>query len=486
VEERVASLTKRTIILIICRTLNFGVQLLSPIFLTRILGDAFAYGQYREFVLYATMSAVIIDFSIQSNLLYFIPKRPEKERESVTNSALFLLVTSVIGILAIFLGRNLIRAHTSYDFIAPLMVYVFFFVNLDFFETYSLGRRRTLAVLYYSTARIVVRIVSVIVAAYISHDIMFILKVMIVVEVVKFAFLAFFFRRHFTRHIDRELIREQMRFIVPLGSTGVIGSLNTQLAQFVISVTMGAERLAFYTIGSYQVPFLNIIRSSVIDTLFPEMTIASERDRLKLWQRANVVFCFMIFPVFAVFMYHARTFIETLFTAQYAAAVPLFRIYLFMMLLQCFEMGTPLRTANQNRWFVFGGILSLTVDIGFILAFFKILGFIAPALAIVLGEISIALFLGWKVMRLYSVDIGGLFMWKKILSVVTACIASLPVLFAGELFALNAVVRAVVFSSLYLAAYLLVVGRFRVEEIEFIRGKAIGVLRRTVLRGGRP
>jgi O-antigen/teichoic acid export membrane protein len=248
---------------------------------------------------------------------------------------------------------------------------------------------------------------------------------------------------------------------------------------------MGVERLALYAIGSYQIPVIGIIRSSVVDALFPEMTVAGERDRLRLWQRANVVFCFMIFPVFVVFMYHARTFVGTLFTDQYIAAVPLFRIYLIMMVLQCFEMGTPLRTANQNRSFVFGSVLSLAVDIGFILAFFKILGFIAPAIAIVLGETAIALYLGRKVMKIYSVGVGGLLMWRKIFSVVAACVAASPALFAGELFALNAVVRAVIFSCLYLAVYLLVVGRFRVEEIELIRLKLIGAIRRTALRGGR-
>jgi O-antigen/teichoic acid export membrane protein len=193
----------------------------------------------------------------------------------------------------------------------------------------------------------------------------------------------------------------------------------------------------------------------------------------------------MIFPIFAVFMYYARPFVETLFTAQYVAAVPLFRIYLFMMLLQCFEMGTPLRTANQNRAFIFGSMLSLAVDIGFILAFFRILGFVAPALAVVLGELAIMFYLGWRVMRIYSVGIGGLLMWNKILLVVVACLAATPVLFAGELLPLNEVLRAVIFSCFYFAAYLVVVGRFHVEEIELIFAKVVKALRRMMLRGTR-
>jgi len=193
-------------ILIVCRSLNFGVQLLSPIFLTRIL-DIRMFGQYREFILYAMIGAVVIAFSIPNNLIYFVPKRPEKERQIVSHSVLFLLLTSLAGMLVIFLARDLIRSRTSYDFVGPLMLYVFLFVNLDVFESYCLGKRRTIAVLYYSTIRTVVRIAAVVLVAYFSRDIMLILKVMIAVEAAKCAFLAFFFRRHFTTKLDTALVK---------------------------------------------------------------------------------------------------------------------------------------------------------------------------------------------------------------------------------------------------------------------------------------
>lgn len=453
------------------------MQLLSPLFLVRIL-DVHAYGQYREFVLYAMIAASIITFSIPTSLIYFMPKFPQRERQGVTHSALFLLTTSLAGILVIFLGRDLIRSRTSYDFVYPLMMYVFFFVNLDFFESYALGKKRAFAVLLYSTTRIAARIVSIVVTAYITHDIMAVLKVMIAVEIVKCVLLAFIFRRHFTKSLDAALAREQLRFIVPLGSAEVIRYCNSELSKVVISVTMGVESLALYTIGSYQIPVINIIRSSVIDVIFPDMTLACDRDRLRLWQRANVVFCFMIIPIFAVFMYHARTVIDVLFTSQYLAAVPLFRIYLAMMLMQCFEMGTPLRAMNENRYFVLGSIISLAIDIGIIFALFRIVGFLIPAIAVIAGESAVLWYLGRKILRLYSVKLGGLLMWRKIFAIAASCLAACPLLFAGELLPLNAVGRAVVSSCVYLAAYMLIVRRLKIDEVDLMVARAGDGVRR--------
>ena len=67
-------------------------------------------------------------------------------------------------------------------------------------------------------------------------------------------------------------------------------------------------------------------------------------------------------------------FVTTLFTDQYVAAVPIFRIFLLIMLRQCFEMSTPLRAMNENRYFMIGNLVAILVNAGFIFATFDDLG----------------------------------------------------------------------------------------------------------------
>ena len=399
-----ASLTKRTTILIICRVANYAVLLLSPIFLVRIF-DVTSYGQYREFVLYAMLFSQFLLFGINPNLIYFIPKHPERERETITHTAFFTLVTSGLGVAAILVGRDLILDRTSFDFIAPLALYLFFFVNLDFFEYYWLGRRRSDYVLYYTTTRTLIRIAAILASAWFTRSVTAVIWSLTIVEGIKWLFLLVFFRGFFTASFDRALLREQLRFIVPLGSASSITYFNNHLAKLFISITMGPEKLAIYAIGNYQIPIINIIRASVMDVLFPEMTQSNERDRLRLWQRANVVFCFLVFPVFVVFFWYATPFIETLFKAEYLAAVPLFRIYLVMLILNCFEMGSPLRSINRNVFFVLGSIFFLVANLALILSLFRLIGFVAPALAFIIGNLVNIGYLGNRIMRCYGVSL---------------------------------------------------------------------------------
>ncbi|MBN1884451.1 MAG: oligosaccharide flippase family protein [Candidatus Krumholzibacteriota bacterium] len=463
-------MTRRTSILIVCRVANYAVLLLSPIFLVRIF-DVEAYGQYREFVLYAMLFSQILLFGVNPNLIYFIPKHPGRERESITHTALFTLTTSTVGVAAILLGRDLIIDRTSLDFIAPLALYTFFFLNLDFLEYYWLGRKRSDYVLYYTTTRTLLRMAAIIVTAWTTRSVTAVIWALTLAEGVKWLFLFFYFRGFFTASLDRSLLREQLGFILPLGSASSITYLNNHLAKLFISITLGPEKLAVYTIGNYQIPIINIVRASVMDALFPEMTQANERDRLRLWQRANVIFCFLVFPVFVVFFWYASPFIETLFKKEYLAAVPLFRIYLVMLVINCFEMGSPLRTINRNIFFVLGSVFFLVVNLALILSLYRLIGFAGPAIAFIAGNLVNVGYLGHKIMRCYGVSIRGLFMWGKIARIAAATIAAIPVLLAGSFAGLHPVPRAVLFSLAYLAVYYLVVRFMRIDEVVFVSDK---------------
>lgn len=450
--------------------MNFGVMLLSPIFLVRIF-DIRAVGQYGEFILFATVIAGLIDFSISSNLIYFIPKYPDRERQSVTHTTLLILTTSAVGLVVVYFCRGLILARTHYDFILPLILYLLFAVNFEFFESYWLGKKRTDIVLYYSTGRVIVRTTALLISAYVSRDVMTVIRTLIVVEFVKCLFVFAMLRGVLTKRVERGLLREQLRFIVPLGSAVVLGLVNHQIANLFISIKLGVERLALYRIGGQQIPVMGIVRSSVMDVLFPEMAQIGDTERLHLWRRANVVFCFIVFPVYAVFFCYAHIFIEKLFTADYLAAVPLFRIYLTLMVIQSFEMGTPLRAINQNKYFIFGSVLGLSINIGLILLLFRPVGFMAPALSFIVAELLTTAYLANRILHFYRISLRELFLWRRLFTILCCAALALPFLAAGLWIEIDPVVRAVSFSILYLVVYYVAIRRFKIDEVELLVDK---------------
>lgn len=470
-----SSLTSRSVVLISARLANYLALLLSPVFLVRIL-DTQSYGQYREFVLYAMLTATLLLFGIRSNLLYFIPKDSGHEKVYVSNSIVFIFLVTTIGLTPIFLFRDLLLNYVSFDFIGILVCYVFFYLNLDVVESYWLAKKRSGYVFLYSATLVVARIAVVIASAYYTRNVMHILYAMTALEITKFLLLGlwWFRRQHISITFDKATAAHQISFIIPLGIGTLIATLNQKFGGVFVTLTLGPAALAIYSIGIYQIPVLSIIRSAISDIIFPDMASKGDADKheaLALWQQANVIFCFLVFPVFSVFWIYSDKFITTLFTSQYAESIPVFKLMLLLMLRQCFELGTPLRSRNKNKYFYRGNLIALIVNALITFAFYSRLGLLAPALAFIVSDIIMACYLLVKVMRIYSIGLASVFMWRKIGAITLASVTGVPILIIGDR---NGAFLAITLSiATYTVLYYYFLRKLHVAEVELVLQKLI-------------
>lgn len=455
--------------LIVCRTLNWGMMFLSPVFLVRLL-DMNAYGQYQEFLLYAMLLANFLAFSIAPNLLFFVARNEAEDCRYVTNTCLMTFITSTIGVAVIYCFSNAILGRTSIDFLLPLLFFLFFFVNFDVWESYWLAKRRSDYVLYYSSVRTGVRIAVVIAVAYVTRDVMSVIRATVVIEMVRFGFVFLFFTltKRLAWELDFRAMKHQLSYIIPLGIASVIGYFNIQASKLYIAVHLGATFLAIYAIGSYQLPFLDIIRSSVGDVIFPDMAQRSTADRLsglQLWKKANLIYCVLIFPLFAITFYYAELLIRVVFTSNYLASVPVFRIYLILMVRQCFEMSIPLRAINRNTSFTVVGIIGMAINLALLVLLFRWIGLVGPAVAFVVSDIAQIICLAGLILRFYGIGVRDLLMWRPIALIVGAALIGLPVLFLGDTVPMNDILRAASFSTLYLSIYCVTVYYLKIDEV---------------------
>jgi len=433
--------------------------------------DVKSYGMYREFVLYSLVAARIMISGIPPNLLYFLPKDPAKESAYVVNTFIFTFITTSAGIVLILLSRNWLVGRVSFDFINLMVCYIFLFVNLDFIESYWLAKKRSDYVFAYSTTLPILRMGIVISAAYISHDVGTIIVSMVLFEGIKFIGLILWWYRRLGLSVlfDRNAAIQQLRFIIPLGSGVLLATLNQQFGSLFVANIFGPVALAIYTIGLYQIPVISIVRSAISDVIFPEMVKKNQNTpeaALSLWRRANNIFCFVVFPVFAVFWVYAQDFITLLFTKDYEAAVPIFQVMLILMLLQCFEFGTPLRSRNQNRYFLRGNMLAIVANIVITVALYNQLGIVAPAVAFLFSELVKSVYLAYIIAIVYSCRISGLFMWRNIFRIGMASVAGVPLLLIGVY--LNTVLATTLAIVGYGVIYYALIRYLHIEEVELI------------------
>lgn len=472
-----SSRTKRASILAFSNLLNFSVQFLSPIILVRIL-DQESYGQYKEFYLYAGLAAGVIDFSIRNNLLYFIAKSPNKEKQYITNTIFLKLSLVLTGIFLIYIFQNQILLVTTYNFIIPLLVYIFVAMSFDFLDIYWLSKKRSDYVLYYSIIVAISRLVVIITVAYLTEDVyQIIYSIIIVYSLIMIYNVSYLFsKRLVLSKISYEVLKEQIIYIFPLGLAGVVMIFNRDISKIIITNYLGASALALYAVASQRLPITNIIRSSVTNVIFPDMAeMVNEQPRkaLNLWNRSVVIYLFLMLPLFFLMLYYSHFFIVTLFTEEYAEAIPVFQIYLIFFLKQSFDMGPPIRAMNKNKFLLVGHILSFFVNVTLLYVLYNLFGFIGPAIAFVVNEILLTIYFGNKIMSLYKVKVKEFLFWKKLALIFSAGLFSLPVLFLGDLISNQNIISVIAYSIVYFMIYFLFIRMFKIDEVKTLTNKIL-------------
>lgn len=297
---------------------------------------------------------------------------------------------------------------------------------------------------------------------------------MTITEGIKFLVLLIWwpFRQKINFRFDKKIALEQLTYIVPLGIGGLIAAINLKFGAIFISSMIGATALAIYSIGIYQIPVLTVVRSAISDVIFPDMVEknkSSEMDALNLWKRANVVFCLIVFPIFFIFFIYSEKFITLMFTEQYIDSTPVFQLMLLLMVRRCFELGTPLRSKNKNKFFFRGNILALLVNIAITFTLYDDYGLLAPAIAYVISDLVMATYLIKKILTIYNISLSDLIMWNKTWLITLASCLGLPLL----IFANNndSIVILGLMTILYVAIYYLLLKKFKIEELDLLTEK---------------
>ena len=467
-----SSIISRSTILLFSRTTNLALQIISPVLLVRIL-DITSYGQYQAFNLYALIISNLCAFGISSNLLYFIQKYPEKLKVLVSQTAFFLFCASVIAISTVITLKGYLISHISIDVYMPLAIYVFFDLNFAFWDTFWLATKKAKYVFYYSSTIMVIKITGLLIVAYLFRDIEYIIWWICIVPVGRFTFVMYnaIKRKWLTVHFDRSLFKEQIIYFMPMGVANALRHFNNSISKIYVAQSLGIEALAVYIIGSRYLPIINLVRSTVVDTILPDIIERGKKGdapAILLWQKANVILTIIIFPCFVIGEVFANEIISFLFTRTYIDAASIFRLYLILMMLQTFELTLPIRYKNKNVHIIISGSIRFSCNVILLFIFAKSIGLIGPALAAIISGVFECLYLGFAIYYIYNMRISEILLWKKQLKVIGVAFTGFIFLtFASTIFGKN-ILAIIGYSIIYLIYYLISLSKLNIDEYKLL------------------
>jgi O-antigen/teichoic acid export membrane protein len=463
------SIGNRTAILTLSRLANYGLMLISPVLLVRLL-DVESFGRYREFLLYASILQAIAVFSINDSVLYCVPANAQSPWRVARQTLVLTFGSSALVMLGLIVLDTLAHGAVVNGYLWPLVAYTMLSVNVDFWEFFWLANRKPGRLFMYSGSRLLVRVTVSVGAAALTHDVRTIIWSLVAFEGLRLlgaavAYLLCDRSRHEPPLADPW--REQLRFCLPSGVASLLAMLSRNLSNLAVARMLGPVPLAQYTIGRFGEPIVTTVRNSISSVVLPEMVRKDTQSRegaLRLWKRATVINTIFLFPVVVIIFRYAQPLIVTVFGASYRQAALVMQLYMLVVIRECFDFAPALRAINRTRPLVESNIAALVTCGIALLALAPTAGLAGAMVALVIASCVDVSWLCWRTMQAYQVRLRDIVPVTSVSKTALAALAAAAFIVSPiwtEMLGFGGVILG---SAAYLAAYALLLLLLRVPE----------------------
>lgn len=461
------------------RFLRAFSKLLLLIILVRLLSK-FDYGTYRQVIMLYSLFSVVMVLGIPTSIYYFVPKSNDDEAKTyVLQSQIALFVLGLLlGIIFYFSSRFCGRIFNN----GSLPVYLRIFALYPLFEfpmeaippiLISFDRHRSAAI--FNVISAINNLLAVIIPLLLGYSLYVAFLWLVIISGLQLVVASVYVIKVMGgkgKLFNSSLFREQMRYSIPLGLSSIVTIIARELDKLIISLYFLPDVFAVYAVGAKELPFVTIVPYAVASTLFPKFVKLHEEKNVDqffmLWHKSIRKVSLLILPLFAFFMITAREVITILYTPEYLAAVPVFQVYLLLLLVHVAAFDSLVLSMGYSKIVLYSTIIGLMLNIVFNVVFINLIGFTGPAIATVLVTLSITGYLLYVVKRKLSVSWGEVFPWKIYLHIlgtsIIAGVVAVPLAFMNDSLWLKFAAISVVFWG----TYVLLLRRFRLLDTDDI------------------
>ncbi len=357
----------------LAKTVAFAFSLALPMLLVRRL-DQTQFGVYRQLFLIVGTSVTVLPLGFSMSAFYFLPREPERRRETVLN---ILIYNTIVGGLACgaFLWWPVLLdlifhqpGLTGYAHLIGLVILLWIVSQALEIIPIAHGEMKLASVM---TMSVQLTRTAIYLAAVIGFgSVRALIWAAVLQGCLQTGVLWWYLQSRFGgfwRHFDGSLMRRQLSYAVPLGLAGILYTMQTDLHGYFVSNRLGAAVFAIYSVGTVDLPLMTMLQEATNTVLIPRVSylqhIGDTREIVLLLARATRKLAAVYFPAYALLAVVAPDLISFVFTRHYLPSVPVFRINLTLLLVSVLLQDPLFRAYQDQRFFlirlrvILGGLL---------------------------------------------------------------------------------------------------------------------------------
>ena len=412
------------------RVLAMLCNFILPIFLTHFLSQE-DYGVYSQFYFLLTFTGSLFSFGFQSNLYYYLPTASDAEKKKlIGNTYITLLLLSILALLCciaplfsnIFIPTN----STLSEYIYIVGICIFFNIpTFILFPLFVILKDKKGSVLF-PVIEVIGKALCVIIFALIFSDLYYIFIGLLVFQLSLFIFTTVYtflpLRRIKGDVFNCNLFKQQMSYALPFGLSIIMATIFRQFDKMLCINYISTEEYAIYSLAFFGIPGINQIYDSVSEVNLLNMADAYKKNEgqevLGLYQSfCSKLLSFSLPIILIVFLFAPQIF-GFLFSPEYAASIPIFRIYIFSFVIGALGAGTVLRATGYTKYTFKAYLYSIIFYLPFAYYSIRFFGTIGAISTAMLGLILPKLFQIRFEKQILNVPFKNYMPWTRFLKII--------------------------------------------------------------------
>jgi O-antigen/teichoic acid export membrane protein len=381
-----------------------------PIAIVRLLDQA-EVGHYKQLFLISSTLVALLGLGIPASLSFFIPRHPGMAGRLLGQSTLILVVAGAVGGIAIVAARPLLERHfelTSLRAIVYVAAFTAVSVPVSLFPVAATADGRVGTASLAIAGFDMLRAAAMVVAALLVGRSDAVVAAAAVIALLQAAVYVAYLARRVPDDADARgpafpvVARAQLAYALTYYGATVASVLRDQAHSYYVAASVAPDRFAIYAVGLAPVPLVSAIAQSLTDILIVRGS-ALHRERafdalLEVWHRSLLNLAIIVVPIVAAVEVFAPELFGTLFGAPYLASVPVFRVWILLLLFQIPLLHGILRTLSLTRSATSAEVASLIVGLVTLPLFVRLWGPLGAVLSLAAGAIAFQV-LGMRAVR---------------------------------------------------------------------------------------
>lgn len=436
-----SSLGKDAVKLTASQVITLSIAMLTAMLLShfRTLEE---YGTYSQLLMISNIVTALFMLGLPNSINFFLASTTDtiERQKFISNyfslSTLLGIIAGLLLILSISLIVGYFKNPLLKNFMFMLAVYPWTRIIMSSIDAILIIYQKTTVIMFFRIFNSLFLLSIVLVAEVFNLSFMMYM-VFFVIGQALFTISVYFTIGSTTGelkfNLDKKLITKILKFSIPIGLATMVGTIGIELDKLVIARIYNTEQLAIYTNAAKEMP-VTVIASSLTAVLLPKLVHLLKNKNIEeavyIWgDTTTLSYLFICFFAATLYVY-APDIITLLYSDKYLSGVDVFRVYSITLLLRCTYFGIILNALGKTKFILYSSIASLILNLLLNYPFYKIFGFIGPAVATFVSIILIQLIQLKITAKSIQIPFKRIFPWRT-LAIITVVNLVLGIVFSS-------------------------------------------------------